>query len=118
MFLFGRLRDELTEARRKIAALQDEVNMLRKLAENRLFDLDALRRKINDDARSCSVAIDFEQMDAFSIERVVQDGVSCTIIGYLKSLSNETPDIGEWVLYCDETTHEQLVDQFNKMKGL
>lgn len=120
MFLFGQqLRNELAEARRKIAALQDDLNMQRKLAENRLYDLDALRKKIKDEARACSVAIDFEQMDAFSIERMSDDnGLSKTVVGYLKSLEEDKPEIGEWVLYCNDEIHEQLVEQFKQVKGL
>jgi hypothetical protein len=113
MFWFGsKERAELVEARRKITQLQNTLDSQFNLAASRLQELNQLKKELQDKSRSCSVAVDFEMMDAFSIERMHDGGVGRTVIGYLKSLPESDPDIGEWTLYCNEEIHEKLVKEF------
>lgn len=60
----------------------------------------------------------FQQMNAFAIERNVNDGRPCTIVGYkiINSEGNET--VKEWYLYCSMEKHNQLAEEFRKyVKG-
>ena len=107
---------ELDEAYRKIAQLQKTLDSQFSLAASRLQELNDLKRDLIDQSRSCSVAVDFEQMDAFSIERMQEQGVGRTVIGYLKSLPDTDPNIAEWTLYCNEEIHEKLVEEFRQYK--
>lgn len=113
MFWFGsKERVELEEARKTITRLQNTLESQFSLAASRLQELNQLKKDLADKSRSCSVAVDFEMMDAFSIERMYKDGISRTVIGYLKSPPDADPDIGEWTLYCNEEIHEKLVKEF------
>lgn len=63
---------------------------------------------------SCDFVIDFEKMNAFSIERVPNslpndNGVYKTTIGYL--LNGE---VREWVLWCSLTQHNILAQDFRE----
>ena len=118
MFSLFRTLRELTDANHRISNLEDEVRLQQKIAESRLNELRELQNKIEDSSRACSVAVDFQFMEAFSIERLNgHDGVR-TVIGYLKSSEDEKPEIAEWTIYCNETLHEELVKEFRQVKGL
>lgn len=117
MFWFGsKERAELVEARRKITHLHNTLDSQLSLAASRLQELSKLKKESEDKSRSCSVAVDFEMMDAFSIERMHENGVGRTVIGYLKSLPDTEPNVAEWTLYCNEEIHEKLVEEFREYK--
>lgn len=117
MFWFGsKERAELEEARKTITRLQNTLDSQFSLAASRLQELNQLKKDLADKARSCSVAVDFEMMDAFSIERMYVDGIGHTVIGYLNSLPDTEPDVAEWTLYCNEEIHEKLVEEFRQYK--
>ena len=118
MFWFGsKERTELDEAYREVAQLQKTLDSQISLAASRLQELNDLKRDLIDQSRSCSVAVDFEMMDAFSIERMYDDGgLGRTVIGYLKSLPDTEPNVAEWTLYCNEEIHEKLVEEFRVYK--
>lgn len=52
-------------------------------------------------------ALDYRQMNAFSIERLCRDGQAVTVIGYFLN-----SQVREWNLYCNEERHQELVNQF------
>jgi hypothetical protein len=54
--------------------------------------------------------IDFKAMNAFSIERSIQDNQTITIIGY----RDKEGSIGQWYLSCSEENHKRLAEQFKK----
>jgi len=57
-----------------------------------------------------SIEIDFSKINAFSIERTINDCRICTSIGYLLKDNS----IEEWVFYCSIEKHEELVKKFKK----
>lgn len=118
MFSLFRTLRELTDANQRILDLQDQVRMQRmqqKLAESRLNEL---QNKIEDGSRSCSVAIDFAFMEAFSIERVNDCNGTRTVIGYVKPIDEDKSTVAEWTISCNEALHEELVKEFRRVKGL
>jgi hypothetical protein len=54
--------------------------------------------------------IDFKKLDAFSIERALQDNHPVTLICF-KDKDNE---VKEFYLYCTEERHVQLVKKFRR----
>ena len=58
------------------------------------------------------VEVDFEFMNAFSVERTLFDGVTVTSVGYFDR-HNKTR---EWFLYTSEETHQRLVNEFREYK--
>ena len=58
------------------------------------------------------VEIDFEFMNAFSVERTLLGGVPVTSVGYFDK-HNTTR---EWFLYTSEETHQRLVNEFREYK--
>lgn len=63
-------------------------------------------------------AIDFEKMNAFSVERIVKDNKPPhTIVGYFLQHPNGTTEVKEWVLYTSVKEHNRLVAEFELWKG-
>ena len=59
---------------------------------------------------TASYAINWHQMQPFSIERMLVNGVQKTVLGYL----DEGGTIREWTLYCSHDMHEKLVNEFRE----
>ena len=83
-------------------------------------DRDNLRTKLTlalndlaDRNRDASFAVDFDQLNPFSIERNVSDGKPCTIFGYF----DKNGAASEWYLFCSLETHNQLVEDYNGYKA-
>jgi len=118
MFSLFRTLRELTDANHRISNLEDEVRLQQKIAESRLNELRELQNKIEDSSRACSVAVDFQFMEAFSVERLNDGGGTRTVIGYVKPIDEDKSAVAEWTIYCNETLHEELVKEFRRVKGL
>ena len=58
------------------------------------------------------VEVDFEFMNAFSVERTLLDGVTVTSVGYF----DRHKKTREWFLYTSEETHQRLVNEFREYK--
>jgi hypothetical protein len=58
------------------------------------------------------VEVDFEFMNAFSVERTLLNDVAVTSVGYFDR-HNKTR---EWFLYTSEETHQRLVNEFREYK--
>jgi predicted RNase H-like nuclease (RuvC/YqgF family) len=78
-----------------------------------------LRLKNNEDTSKATVAIDFNKIKCFSIERNISSNCTpCTILGYNLLTDTENTGPREWTLYCSAEQHEKLVEEFNKkLKG-
>lgn len=74
-----------------------------------------LRCKLYDSAVNSEMQVDFEKMNAFSIERIYDDKhPPATIIGYKHKVSELEVQIKEWNLACSQATHDRLVKEFNQ----
>lgn len=100
--------------------------------EKRIAELEAAIKRHNDhvyeaarkDVATSSFAVDFETMNAFSIERLIENSTSKTVIGYLTTdrvageMGNtEKKTVREWTFYCSHEEHERLVKEFNAWKA-
>ena len=98
----NRLKAELADRDQRIVLLQEQLADLRS-------------QEAKDAARS-GFAADWKRMNAFSIERIVQDGVAVTMIGYCKG-PEDKPEVGEWCFRCNQDTHERLVEEFRQYQN-
>lgn len=89
---------------RKYEALMKEFETLSIEFEN-------YKKSVNYAASELPMLVDFETMKVVSIERIVKNGQPCTVLGYI---SPNGPEIYEWVLFCSDSNHIVLIEQFKK----
>lgn len=99
--------------------LQRKVNELQQA-------VDAYRERLETEMATASFAIDWDAMRAFSVERIWDNGLPKTIIGYRLEepvITTEGDDeqrvttkdvVREWYLFCSAEKHEQLVSEFKE----
>jgi len=64
--------------------------------------------------RNSNFAIDFNQLNPFSIERNIDcDNKPVTVLGYFDVEGKPS----EWYLYCSLERHNQFVEEFNQHKA-
>ena len=124
MFLFG--INPITHSNLKV-----ELENLKQENEKLMYANDAYRKRLVGEMENASFAIDWNAMKVFSIERVWDNGIPKTILGYMLSepaihTEGEGGEprvtykdiVREWTLYCSAEKHEQLVKEFNEyLKG-
>lgn len=112
---------------KKVRELEHEVERLEQLvnscevAYNELVEFyDKRNKELEDPARDLPVTLNFGAIDAFSVERMVQNGSPVTVVGYKlrkdvrhNNSTDTTYEIKEWYLYCSDTVHKDVVKQFN-----
>lgn len=84
---------------------QQRIEDLERLLKDKENQIETL---LTNELESAIFEVNFEVMNAFSIERITREGKNETIIGYLRP----NGDIGEWVLQCSITEHNRLVQKF------
>lgn len=90
-------------------------------------DLEQLQEKyqqilemVNGELVTSSVSFDFNAVKVFAVERNINNGRPCTIVGYLLPEPSVTEDGGvitkdvvrEWYIYTNAENHEKLVEAF------
>ena len=109
--------------------LKVELENLKKENEKLVFANDAYRKRLVGEMESASFAIDWDAMKVFSVERMWDNGIPKTILGYMLSEPMVTTSgegvervtekeiVREWTLYCSAEKHEELVKEFNAWKA-
>ena len=77
--------------------------------QDKIEELQKVINDYNDDCRKSNVLMDFSRIDAFSIERVIKDGIPYTNVGYILDGKSK-----EWCINCNETQHNELISTFRK----
>lgn len=81
--------------------------------------------QLNATARSLPIAIDFNKLNVFSVERNINEhGIPMTIIGYMVEVPHKDEfgmtryvrQVKEWFYHCDDVCHEKLVKEFEEYK--
>jgi len=107
---------------------QENIDLKRKLneAEHEAKELREKFEAVKASGTKVPFEFDFKAMRAFSIERNFNKGEPCTVIGYLRDVSEtHSEDNGysrvitnakvcEWYLYCDEANHKRLSTEFRE----
>ena len=110
----------LAEKNRRIDVLEENIRIL----EDRIRAMNAEKQdNLVKEMANASFAIDWEAMNVFSVERMWDNGIPKTILGYILEepvVYTEGDDqrvthkdvVREWTLYCSAEKHEELVKQF------
>ena len=113
----------------KFSDLKVNIEDLKKENEALKYANEAYKKRLESEMVTASYAIDWDAMKVFSVERLWDNGIPKTILGYMLSEPMVTTSgegvervtekdvIREWTLYCSAEKHEQLVKEFTKWKG-
>jgi hypothetical protein len=113
----------------KYLDMKIERDDLKKENEKLLYANDAYKKRLESEMSNASVAIDWDAMKVFSVERMWDNGLPKTVLGYMLSEPVVTTEgegeqrvtfkdiVREWTLYCSADKHEELVKQFIAWKG-
>ena len=107
----------------KHSDLKVELEDLKKENEKLKHANDAYQKRLVGEMATASYAINWDAMNAFSVERIWDNGLPKTIIGYRLEepvITTEGDDqkvttkdvVREWTLYCSAEMHEKLVAEF------
>ena len=116
--MFGINRLEISNLKVDLENLQRENKELK-------YANDAYKKRLETEMANASFAIDWEAMNVFSIERMWENGLPKTVLGYILEepvIYTEGEDqrvthkdvVREWTLYCSAEKHEQLVAEFKE----
>lgn len=90
---------------------EDYENWIKKL-KTQITELESkINQLYDEELEKSDFEFDFKSSNAFSIERVKQNGENATIIGYFK----DEDKIGEWTFTCSFAEHQKLAEQFRKI---
>lgn len=94
----------------RIFDLENEVHDLKK--ENTRLK-DTKEYEFKKDLDGSAFEFDFKAVNAFSIERIVDNKTPHTVIGYIRSKCEDgSVNIGEWRFYCSQKEHNRLAEKF------
>lgn len=112
-----------------VSDLKCQIEDLKKENEKLQYACDAYKKRLEGEMATASYAINWDTMNAFSVERMWENGLPKTVIGYLLSepivtttqegsqLVTDKDIVREWTLYCSAEKHEQLIREFVEWKG-
>lgn len=107
MFGFNR---QVRDLETRIKKLKDNFEIV----ERREAEALAIQEQEN---RAAAVAIAWEKLDVFSVERQFnRSGGPATIIGYFFEDANGNRITKEWVIWCNIEIHNKLVQEFNETR--
>ncbi len=113
----------------EVSDLKVKIEDLKKENEKLTYAVDAYKKRLETEMANASVAIDWDAMKVFSVERLWENGLPKTILGYMLSEPVITTEgeneqrvtykdiVREWTLYCSAEKHEGLVKEFIAWKG-
>lgn len=111
MFFFQSIRSR----KKKIHQLNEEIIALN---EQKIYLEDIIRglkeeqsKEMTKAAEAFQFSLDFDKMDIFSIERVMDGHKAKTIVGHFVK-----GEVKEWVLYASAKEHNRLIAEFELWK--
>lgn len=94
----------------RIVELEDKVDSLKKEIA-RLKDVK--QYEFQKDLDGSTFEFDFKALNAFSIERIADNKIPHTVIGYIKCKSEDgSICVGQWLFYCSQKEHNRLAEKF------
>ena len=112
-----------------ISDLKVEIADLKKENDKLKYANEAYQKRLVGEMEKASVSIDWDAMKVFSVERMWDNGLPKTVLGYMLSEPVITTEgeneqrvtykdiVREWTLYCSAEKHEELVKEFVEWKG-
>jgi hypothetical protein len=122
MFFGNKLDKQLD---REIEKTKRELDSLVSENANLVARIKELTDRLDDEYSKATYAIDWKEMNAFSIERMKENNIPKTVIGYILTepvVSTDSDNVTykdivrEWTLYCSHEEHQRLVKQFEQYK--
>jgi uncharacterized protein (DUF3084 family) len=98
---------------KRIEELEQQVRVLEANNSALKATVEQFESKYRTDLETSTFAFDFDQVKAFSVERVMSGAYPQTIIGYLLPTDGENEIVKEWYFNCSHEQHEALVVKFN-----
>ena len=104
--------------------LKVQLEDLKKENEKLQYANDAYRKRLETEMSNASFAVDWDAMKVFSVERMWENGLPKTVLGYILSEPVITTEgegeqrvtykdvVREWTFYCSSDKHEGLVAEF------
>jgi uncharacterized protein Veg len=97
--------------------LKDTIRKLENEIESLKADNDRLRKQkkdaVQEDVSTSTFVIDWNNMNAFSVERMGDHNEAYTIIGYWNKNESGIAYVAEWKFYCSQEQHEKLAKEFS-----
>lgn len=113
----NKLDVEVDNVLQKVESLTRENNLLKDQVE-------AYKTRMESEYSTATYSVDWAAMNAFSVERMLENGIAKTIIGYMLTEPVVTTEgegsqrvtykdvVREWSLYCSHVEHQRLVAEF------
>lgn len=112
---------------KEISQLKGEIEQLKfenSNQKNAIAQLESIQKTIQNEQRNAEFVIDWKKMNAFSIERMMENNIPKTVIGYMLTEPVVTTENGvtykdvvrEWTLYCSDERHSELANEFKKAR--
>lgn len=114
--------ETITELQRRISELEEKyVSIMATLmgskdTSNKCTSAPIKPKETKEDVSASSFSFDFNNCDAFSIERLDVDGKIQTVIGFWVESEHGKFVDQSWFFECSPETHERLVQEFNVYK--
>lgn len=112
MFNFFKVADleaQIAELKHRVEVRDQSIDTLqRRIREMELEKVDAIKVDVN----SSKFEIDWNKMDAFSIERMGDHNSAYTVIGHHMTDEHNVKHIHEWKFYCSQEQHNKLAEEF------
>lgn len=112
----------------KFSDMKFQIEDLKKQNEKLQYANETYKKRLEGEMSTASYAVDWDAMKVFSIERMWENGLPKTILGYILEEPIVTTEgdtqrvtqkdvVREWTLYCSAEKHEELVKEFVEWKG-
>ena len=112
MFNFetARLKSKISDLEHSLYLSNENVRILNeRIKAMELEKVDAIKEDVN----TSVFKIDWNKMDAFSIERMGDNNAAYTVIGHHMTDEHNVKHIHEWKFYCSHEQHNKLAEEFN-----
>lgn len=104
------LKGIIEEQKKEIETFKKDLNISQKMVEEKMKEINRIEKEQKKIVEESTFLMDFIKLDAFSIERTLNEGKAETVIGYI----DRKDEVKEWYLSCSTKTHEDLCDLFKK----
>jgi hypothetical protein len=95
--------DLIFELEAEVETLKREITRLK----------DTKEYEFKKDLDGSAFEFDFKAVNAFSIERIVDNKTPHTVVGYIRGkCENGSVNVGEWRFYCSQKEHNRLAEKF------
>lgn len=96
------------EDKQKIAELEKQIFVLKDKIEKQ-------NKEVDDDMSTAEFEMDFEAIDALSVERILYGNKPITVIGFVRNRDKKDGlHTGQWQFHCSVEEHNKIVKKFRE----